>query len=707
MRVAPVREASLRAAMPLADTPQEELQTVTCVFRGQFQPDFHIYNKDLYIESSYRVWDEIGEIDKYYFYVPAGTYDVATYFWGAEGGACIVHEEVVVDGPVTVEFHESEVTEVTYLKPMLSDGQEAILAFAYDDEELDNPNAGEEVRAKSPQLDTSRQNIRDLALNYAVFLEGCKPFLLGSFFADCESPGRPTGYAIRSNRLSDRYRCAFQYLLRDLDGDYQLSTTVATGVNGGTLESWHEGYVPFPVPEYAETPIFRCDEGTLQSCVFTDMWIYGVDYGGVGFYSIPRRPGLIVALQPTGPEIDVKSPVAVWSVQAELELWDPWEEKPYIEPAEIVPLPALYTENGWEYINQNHSACGEQAFQVPESGPILNYPGFGPYSYMASGLTQPLANSCPMCVVRCVTEKYEDMDYFGFIPQAYIGRFGEVRRCDQYVVDTEVRRNGEVVFDSADGGYLEEWCVDNSFDGHEKGIIDATFVDPNVLVDGKVSGSNQTTVRIDERNEDRCAPTLQMLIFRDTEGAITDRFDSPSEGILEFSAGDFNYIESGRHYVCDPIDLKVEYAPYGEEEYRTLEVAEIPENFYMPGFGYFYRGSLGSVTGSSSNGWYDLRFTLEDRAGNRMVQTVSPAFRIGEGLGLDTPTSRPFAVRVERGRLTVEGCDCESIRIFAPDGRLVAVSGGSSVDAGGYVGMAVVVVRTKEGEVRSRKIDLR
>ena len=56
---------------------------------------------------------------------------------------------------------------------------------------------------------------------------------------------------------------------------------------------------------------------------------------------------------------------------------------------------------------------------------------------------------------------------------------------------------------------------------------------------------------------------------------------------------------------------------------------EVPEN-YWPTMGWFYTGSLASVTGEGLNGWFDLKIRLTDAAGNWQEQVISPAFRIDD-----------------------------------------------------------------------------
>ena len=57
---------------------------------------------------------------------------------------------------------------------------------------------------------------------------------------------------------------------------------------------------------------------------------------------------------------------------------------------------------------------------------------------------------------------------------------------------------------------------------------------------------------------------------------------------------------------------------------------EVPELFFLPGFGNFFRGSLAGVTGEALNGWFDLKIKLTDAVGNWQEQVISPAFRIDD-----------------------------------------------------------------------------
>ncbi len=81
----------------------------------------------------------------------------------------------------------------------------------------------------------------------------------------------------------------------------------------------------------------------------------------------------------------------------------------------------------------------------------------------------------------------------------------------------------------------------------------------------------------------------------------------------------------------------MEYAPFEQDDSEELTVREIPDLFFMPGYGYCFRAYPDTIDKSSTNGWYDLRFTLTDAEGNYQTQTISPAFHLDTLSGVDGP----------------------------------------------------------------------
>ncbi len=684
----------------------EPLYTVKCIFRGQVMPYFAIYHPGFFLESKTGIWYDSGETEIYYFQVPAGTYDLYAQCWsdteGMEGLGNIVHENVVVESDTEVEFFTDELTEKTVIKPLLRDGREAVLPVGiYLDHE--------------PWFEYDYSNATATRLNrgFLFFREGCELLSIGLSAADF-TPKEGGEEVFLSNKLSDKYHYVFQYMIRDNEGDIQFSTTDMSGAESGTVNNYIKDFVKYDIPEFSHTPLYdEYGDPKYHVSVCGMLWLDDARYVEGVLYTEKATPEVYWTQQPIE-GFDLKTPVRVYNVQTERTVT--WEEvigdevfeHSQTQRAEIVCLPALHTDKGWEYINQNHTPCGNYGYQCPEEGPMVEYPGVPAYCYFADQMTQPVANSSPILALMTQVNTYDDATIFLIYPNAYIGRYGEVRNCDQWTLHTIVNIDGKKAFDSADDGNLENWCIENSTDSHQKGILEATFTNRNVLVDETIPGFNITSIKVDERNDDKCTPTPQMLIFKNTAGAITDRFDKAEDGIIEFSAGDFNWVNTGEkfYYTCSEAEITVECAPYGTGSFTKLEVEEIPENYYMPGFGYFYRGSLANVTEPSENGWYDLRFTLTDKAGNEMVQRISPAFRIDANVGVTSPSVDGLRVWTAGGSIIAAGEGITGMELYAPDGKLIAKGSGAALDANGYRGIAIVRVTTADGTSSTHKLAL-
>lgn len=236
----------------------------------------------------------------------------------------------------------------------------------------------------------------------------------------------------------------------------------------------------------------------------------------------------------------------------------------------------------------------------------------------------------------------------------YFGRLGEMHKADNYLVDWSVYIDDELWYDASNTA-LGSWTYDFIYQDYEPASIDVHLENTNVLVDG-IDGHNIADIHQEwslPESDDHIAPTLQMLMMRDSEDNITDRFKKAEDGFMEFCGADFQYYYSEEpwlfYFYEQPMEVTVEYAPYGSTEWEEVTGTEvIDEYFQMPTFGYFYRTPLASVDRKSANGWFDLRFTLTDAAGNKQVQELSPAFHIDELSGLNSiNASSADVVKVE------------------------------------------------------------
>lgn len=285
-----------------------------------------------------------------------------------------------------------------------------------------------------------------------------------------------------------------------------------------------------------------------------------------------------------------------------------------------------------EYADNGHAAYGDDGFQYsPVTYGRVEYPGYSVFSAQKGKRKGIYGDSAPM--LSMMSKNYTD-DYWGKIiswSPCYIGRLGEVRTTDNNYSRLEMHYNDSIVFDSDTLSDLSSFGYDWAMGQHPDGVWELNMINTNILVDG-IQGRNTAKIIYDARKEDAAAPTLQMLNFVDSDNVVTDRFGVGDEGILQFSCGDFNYVfdvnKWSGYFDCQPVMVKVEYSPYGEDKWSELDVDEDPSLYHMPAFGHFYRGQLSQVSSSSSNGWFDLKVTLTDEAGNSQEQTISPAFKI-------------------------------------------------------------------------------
>ncbi len=233
--------------------------------------------------------------------------------------------------------------------------------------------------------------------------------------------------------------------------------------------------------------------------------------------------------------------------------------------------------NPKEYINFAESIG---FFDVQENGRLLNKTHSHPaFTYPTSLKLGEFGASCP---INSTLIKNHVSSPWGNEPISdvrinYIGRYGELRGCDNPHAIETVYYNGEFI-------------ENNNTPTNQLGIYERTYLNTNIEVDG-LQGKNLSTVHYDMTQNDMTPPSMIMLHFKNNEGYIIDRFSSSEYGTMEFSAGDFNSIletYNDQYYFvfdCQPVEVLVEYAPYGTEDWNELAVEEIPEYYQEPGWG--------------------------------------------------------------------------------------------------------------------------
>lgn len=277
----------------------------------------------------------------------------------------------------------------------------------------------------------------------------------------------------------------------------------------------------------------------------------------------------------------------------------------------IYDLPVILSSGTPEYFAES----GISQFRLSDDGysPLLQAEGHPALSHSAGQRMQIPGDNCPLTVLvpKFIMDWENPDDSYYSYSASGIGRLGELH----YGYYTGLQIEGDRV-----------WVED-------------------VVVDGL---KGRTEIEVIECELDPRVALMQHLQFRDKNNdAITQKFAKAEDGRILLVGGDYvpNLRENGAitNFSIKEADLKVEYSAYGENDWKEINMQEVPELYFEPGYGYFYEGSLADVETVSENKWYDLKITTTGKEGNHSVQLVSPAFRIeaaGSGINDITVSER-------------------------------------------------------------------
>ena len=640
---------------------------VTVTFKYQydntkFEPDGYVAIYDDYtLYPEYFDYD--WETDEYRVCVcelPVGTYDICAsglplvdgnYLFGV---ANEIIEQVPINQDTTITIDFSDCTNRYELKTYLSNGEEG---------ELDTWDYNE----NNEVIITSTGNISQAISVISLIRKGGGIVATHFAITDGEHVGWNKSSTLFFNDLSDRYNIAGAIAYFDKDSNCHIAKLESKSTSEHLITHDAGNYLCYEETFAPSLSNNMDNEGVLAVSVdllYDNMAQREISYGHAPLSdyklyidaawseSSEANQSVEVMVTPRFGDID-KSYVETYT-------WEDWDGTIVTQVDTIFDfhyingLPIIVNSNKEvEYVNTG----ANNNFRITaEGGDLISYPGHPQFSYLKDQKALGYGSNCPINAV--MSESTEGLFSAGkatFIYCNYIGRYGEKRDVDLDAVQAEIKYNDEVICN--DYGTIYEDMYDFALQGNPDGVITAHFVNSNMMVDG-LQGSNVTDIYMNQRHDDWTAPTLQMLLFKDREGNIIDRFETAEEGTLEFAGGDFNFNLDMERYIpwfdCKEQTVEVSYSPYCADQWLPLEVNEIPSEFFMPAFGYFYRGSLQNVTSVSQTGWYDLRIKLTDASGNWQEQVISPAFRIGSGspTGIETVNSNDAT---EIARYTVDG----------------------------------------------------
>lgn len=531
-------------------------------------------------------------------------------------------------------------------------------------------------------------------------------------------------FNIKTNEVSDRITFTFTRVVIDKENNIFVNKYVQEGCNNSvTFKNSHDNYVCYN-EEFVPTPAGK--ETGSYGMPGLDLTILCNDKEQDGIYFYPGKSSGeskndvslyldAVKTSDAGHSYDVMA-APMFGDELNMSVMEyPMEDGTVIRDTTysyscITGLP-IYTDGK----NTEYVRTPNYSFRKPiNGGDAIMYPGHEAFSFTNENKGMMYGASAPFCNFEMTSFFSENLNttMFYYNP-LYIGQMGEQRGTDLNYTQTIVKFNNNEVYDGDYYG-VSDFTYNWATSSHEKGVFDLTFTNSNIEVDG-LAGKNVTHIIYDEQKEDAMAPVLQMLQFRSTDDVVTNCFENPKDGILQFAGGDFVYNEIPgtdiNWYDCKEQTVAVAYSPYGQDSWTELAVDEIPELYRMPGFGYFYRGSLESVNRESSNGWYDLKVTLTDASGNMQEQTISPAFRIANTTGVSETLQGTMNLRHEGGQIYVTGTEKAGLTVYSVDGTCVmkvadAVSRPVSV-SDIKPGMYVVKATSADGNQIVKKITVR
>ena len=229
----------------------------------------------------------------------------------------------------------------------------------------------------------------------------------------------------------------------------------------------------------------------------------------------------------------------------------------------------------------------------------------------------------------------------------YKGQMGEMRNADNIDATLELKADDEVI--ATNNEELNNWMY--SGEAYDPALLTLSMTNRNFKVDD-IEGYNDMVCVVDQNKDDHFAPTLTALQFSGANGFVTNRFEHAEAGTMAIMCGDFNQ-DGDIWFEYGDCEVTVEYAPNGTDCFAPVAMTKDDSKFHMPGYGAYYTASLAAFTEYSVNGWYDLRITLRDAAGNYQQQVISPAVRIGNGATSVTDIKTNNATEV--ARYTIDG----------------------------------------------------
>lgn len=319
---------------------------------------------------------------------------------------------------------------------------------------------------------------------------------------------------------------------------------------------------------------------------------------------------------------------------------------------------------GHEYYSYNDK---EQDVRFGGSTPILSYP-----MIEATGTT-----------IKTINPRMTG-------PQ-FMGIFGERRSVDVLASTWISMADNDTLTTTYNNLALS--FINHAKTDHEKPHrIKIQVDDQNFMID-TIKGRLFVEMQYTEGAEDVSCPTMMMYQIRNKAGKITNKIKEEG-AVLAFSGNDYQYDKYG--FTTEKCDIKLEMAIHGSNNFKEIQTTEV-EKYNHPMWGTFRQVVLDKELGFNHTGWFDIRFSLTDKAGNTQVQTLTPAFYAEFATsGINNPSSDGLNVRIEDATILTDSEDA-IIEVWNTVGvKVVSVKGNSASILDLNSGLYILKVSTKD-----------
>lgn len=362
----------------------------------------------------------------------------------------------------------------------------------------------------------------------------------------------------------------------------------------------------------------------------------------------------------------------------------------------VTAQPFRNTGGKVEFLGLHNSGGGIVGKWLKDEDGTVNLLKSNPWMAMSGEGRVTIGNSTATTVFTPMTQHGITPFEWGFV-----GIRGEKREVDELKQSFVLTLDGDTL--AANKQQLTALFNSWTKTPPAKGTFRLMMRNDNILID-TITGSNVMELEYASMGDDSTPPVLQIMRPMDGE-EVSDRLKNMENSSIDIVAGDyaFNFqgVQNPFYTDAGKVNVKIEYAPHGDDTFSELPVSELEERFFMPGWGHYYRASLASAERRSPDGWFDVRVTLADAAGNTHRQIFSPAFYVDPLSGVAGPEDDGgVAVNYKDGMLTVAGSERPEVKVFDMTGRLVKCAFGKSVDVSSVSSGIYVVTVADRGSVK-------